>query len=238
MGEIIANPKIYYSICNNKLCRKPKNGETPTTETYTNSKNEVQTKTAVFVNGYEGLIKKMSIENNEYEGHKYTTLNLSFDDNGNDVVVQLPERLMLSFIKVAHNIDFSKPIKIVPYRDVKKNAKLSIKQNEIPVESFYEEFVKDDKGKIVKIVHKNGLEKILRPNKDAGTKHWEIYFAQVSLILDDDFKNIIIPKFNKYIDSLKPQQSQQPYQQPQMDAISNKDMEKPFSEPENDDLPF
>ena len=193
MGEIISSQKKYISVWNNQLCRKPKDGEKSETKSYTNDKGEVKTKTAVFLGGYSGIISNMEIKQNDIEGNKFETLELSFNENGESVILSLGEKLMLAFLAIAPNVDYSTEIKLVPYKDIKGKLKLSAKQGsklDLHVENYYHDFNTNK--------DRNGLELIQKPDvKTADLEDWKIYFIQIKKTLKRDFVNIVLPKLQK-----------------------------------------
>lgn len=98
------------------------------------------TKYVKFYDGVEAMVKKIEWYDREYDGRPYKGWKLHLDANGTACVLDLDfnSRSAGRFMKLAENLDFSKPIEFSAWRDTDKDTTaFNVKQGGQKVDQKY-----------------------------------------------------------------------------------------------------
>lgn len=168
------------------------------------------TKWEIIDRAIKGTIIDVSIYEGEYEGKKFTTLNIVLDrDNENEkypvVTTTIEGRYAQDILKKLPNLDFTEEVRIRPYSYIPEGKDKPTKGVELTqrdpvtgqfdkkVESFFDGYDKDKK----QFFGKNGFPMPEGNVAEYDSDDWKSYFIRVKKFLVSYTRQHIIPKFAK-----------------------------------------
>ena len=109
--------KIYLSIWGGKIVEKLKDGD-PNGKTFVNPKDNTKSTFGIIDDYVIGIIANIYIEQNDYNGQRWSTWNVEMYDKDEleVLVLRMPFRSSYAeqFLRRVESIDFTKPVKLAP----------------------------------------------------------------------------------------------------------------------------
>jgi len=169
---------LFY-ILNGQFAEKVPEG-TPNAVSRVNKNNE--TVHEVYRKAWRGIVKDWQIRESEFQGKKFKSLLVMFDD----ATISLSGKMMSEFIKKFAGAKQDEEITVSPYPEfvgkdgITKKAGLTIYQNDQRLYSFFSEYDQEKKT----YVSKNGFPDTGKQWNDMSEKECAIYFLDVEEFLD------------------------------------------------------
>lgn len=149
MGLEHTSPKIYLSIFDGKITRQYKTAVPGVTTTRMNKNNE-----QVHEQYWEkltGFLTKIEVRTTEFQNKKRKQYQLTINDGGpDDYMLQFPykSRIASTFLNPLRNIDFTKQITFIPWKNTKKDPPVTSLYLNQDGESVKWAFTKDEPGEM------------------------------------------------------------------------------------------
>lgn len=228
MGVKKRSRNVYYQISNGKVRRRVKNatGETETREVEIPGTNDTVVKHELVYDLIEGYITAVFVNTtNKYND----TLEITVEDSTDTFIVTCvwPGPYAKRIVQRLPNVDFHKPVEIIPYdfknADNKQYVGANVFQESIKIPSFYIEV--DGEGKFLGWKHGYPFYDTELIGDDKDEK--KLYNLQLSKFLKQEIADRVIPLL--HVANVE---------KGKHEPVQNADIDDPLLEDGEDDLPF